>query len=189
MRYLIVIDGIITNIIITNIAFAEEIGALPYYDGAKIGDNYSPPVSLNTARANALQRIEGKCSAAIESGVTVDGVHYPLTRGTAQDDLNEAVALANSGETAIPYGPYGGALSIYTSAQILKINKAKYEWGLANRIYKALIPVWVQQEENSSILNGFDYGKALPSDWMTELTKQLTDAGIDATLLTSKLSA
>lgn len=36
-------DGIIENIIVADEAFAAEIGALPYYDGAEIGGAYAPP--------------------------------------------------------------------------------------------------------------------------------------------------
>lgn len=43
MEFLIIENNIITNVIIADESFAAEIGALPYYDGAKIGDTYSPP--------------------------------------------------------------------------------------------------------------------------------------------------
>lgn len=43
MSYLIVTDGIIANIIVSDEAFAASIGALPYYTGAAIGAAYDPP--------------------------------------------------------------------------------------------------------------------------------------------------
>ena len=44
MNYCIVNDkNIVTNIIVSDSAFAEIIGALPSYDGAAIGEAYSPP--------------------------------------------------------------------------------------------------------------------------------------------------
>lgn len=44
MNYCIVNDeNIVTNIIVSDRAFAEIIGALPAYDGAAIGEKYSPP--------------------------------------------------------------------------------------------------------------------------------------------------
>ena len=43
MKYLIVNNGTIENIISADEAFAQKIGALPYYDGAEIGNQYSPP--------------------------------------------------------------------------------------------------------------------------------------------------
>ena len=36
-------ENIVTNIIVSDSAFAEMIGALPTYDGAAIGKAYSPP--------------------------------------------------------------------------------------------------------------------------------------------------
>ena len=49
---------------------------------------------LAAARAAALDRIDGKCEVAIVADLTVEGVAYPMTRGTAQDDLARAVARA-----------------------------------------------------------------------------------------------
>lgn len=44
MNYCIVNDkNIVTNIIVSDSAFAETIGALPSYDGAAIGESYNPP--------------------------------------------------------------------------------------------------------------------------------------------------
>lgn len=36
-------ENIIENIIVADAAFAESIGALPYYEGADIGLEYAPP--------------------------------------------------------------------------------------------------------------------------------------------------
>ena len=44
MDYLIVADNIITNIIVcADDAAAGSLGAVPSYDGARIGDPYTPP--------------------------------------------------------------------------------------------------------------------------------------------------
>lgn len=44
MDYLIVSDNIITNIIVcADDATAASFGAVPSYDGARIGDPYAPP--------------------------------------------------------------------------------------------------------------------------------------------------
>lgn len=44
MTYCIVnSENVIENIIVADSEFAESIGALPYYDGARIGETYSPP--------------------------------------------------------------------------------------------------------------------------------------------------
>jgi hypothetical protein len=43
MNWLIVENGVIDNIIIAEADVAETLGALPFYDGAAIGDEYAPP--------------------------------------------------------------------------------------------------------------------------------------------------
>ena len=43
MEYCIVEDGVIVNMIVAEVDFAAEIGALPGYDGAAIGGAYTPP--------------------------------------------------------------------------------------------------------------------------------------------------
>lgn len=41
--FLIAENGIISNIIVANSDFAAKFGALPFYEGAKIGKVYDPP--------------------------------------------------------------------------------------------------------------------------------------------------
>ena len=58
MNYCVINDeNIITNIIVSDSSFAEMIGALPAYDGAAIGETYSPPPPPPTteARVAALE--------------------------------------------------------------------------------------------------------------------------------------
>ena len=44
MDYLLITDGVITNIIVcADDQTAAQFGAVPWYEGAKIGDAYSPP--------------------------------------------------------------------------------------------------------------------------------------------------
>lgn len=43
MEYCIVEDGVIVNMIVAEADFAAEIGALPAYEGATIGEPYAPP--------------------------------------------------------------------------------------------------------------------------------------------------
>ena len=44
MDYLIITDNIITNIIVcASDEIAAQFGAVPSYDGARIGDPYAPP--------------------------------------------------------------------------------------------------------------------------------------------------
>lgn len=43
MTYCIVSNGVIVNIIVAEANFAVEIGALPAYEGAAVGESYNPP--------------------------------------------------------------------------------------------------------------------------------------------------
>lgn len=54
-------EGIIVNIIVAEADFAEEIGALPGYDGAAIRGKYSPPPpALTTEERLAALESENK---------------------------------------------------------------------------------------------------------------------------------
>jgi hypothetical protein len=57
MYYLIVENKIITNIIVADEVFAAEIGALPYYDGAIIGQPYNPPPEPMTTQEAILDKL------------------------------------------------------------------------------------------------------------------------------------
>ena len=62
-KWLIVQNGVITNVIVSQPSQAAGLGALPYYDGAAIGQPYNPPgtTSLEERVAmleNELSRIK-----------------------------------------------------------------------------------------------------------------------------------
>ena len=66
MDYCIVNDGnIVINIIVSDSAFAEAIGALPAYEGAAIGEAYSPPPPPPTTeeRVAALEAASDRLDA------------------------------------------------------------------------------------------------------------------------------
>ena len=60
--YLIVEDGVIINIIQADEEFAGSIGALPYYDGARIGEAYqaSELEAEPVPEATQLDRVEAQ---------------------------------------------------------------------------------------------------------------------------------
>lgn len=69
MNYLIVLDGTIENIVVAETDVAEEMGFLPWYEGAQIGEAYNPPppeptlaervAGLEDAIATGLNLYEG----------------------------------------------------------------------------------------------------------------------------------
>lgn len=46
MDFLVIEDNIITNIVVAEPDIAEELGLLPWYDGARIGAAYTPPAEV-----------------------------------------------------------------------------------------------------------------------------------------------
>ena len=75
---------------------------------------------LAQAKAAALARIDGKCSAAIMSGVTVGGKHYRLTQ-TAQGNIKGMLIEAQNGKTVFLYCADNEPLTTYTADEIKAI--------------------------------------------------------------------
>lgn len=144
--------------------------------------------TIEELRAEALARIDGKCEAAIVADLTVDGVVYPMTRGTAQDDLARAVARANAGDAAIAYGPHGQFASLYTPQQVLEIDTEFYDRCILNRTYYGLLQAWIRTENDAAVLAAIDYGWALPDAYAELLTAQMTAVGIDASAFVAALT-
>lgn len=144
--------------------------------------------SVEELRAAALERISGKCSAAIFSGITVDSKHYKLT-ATAQTNLATAQAKIDGGATSVIYSADGEAPALYTAAQITAISAAAYEWGVVNTSYYATLQSYIAAETDADKLKAIDYGKALPDSNMQQLTALLSSAGIDITKYTAALTA
>lgn len=73
MNYCIVKDGIIKNIIVcADDKTAKKFGAVPSYDGAMIGGEYSPPPPVEPKPIAPRNIVEGEC-------VSIDGVLYLAT--------------------------------------------------------------------------------------------------------------
>lgn len=133
---------------------------------------------LALTRTAAQERVSGKCSEAICSGITVDGKHYSLS-DRDQLSLNAAWAQVNGGAATVPYAADGEALTDYTAAQITAVGKAAYDWGIVCRTYYGLLYQWVQRETDRDKLAGIQYGSKLPDDLMQALAATLQGAGID----------
>lgn len=187
MIYMIVNNGIITNMIVADADFAVEIGALPYYDGAEIGKAYSPPPDMDKLRAAVLSRIDGCCSAAIASGVTVNKLHYTLT-SVAQHDLSVMAAQAKAGTASFLYHADGEAMRVYTADEITVIAAAATEWVTVNTTYYDLLKEWMARETDPDKLGTIKYGSKLPDDLMTQLADLCKSVGIDITKYAAALT-
>ena len=134
------------------------------------------------ARNAALRRIEGKCSAAIYGGVTVNGKHYTLSKNE-QDALAIAQTKVDKGATAVLYGD-----GLKDAATITAISAAAYEWGVVCTTYYAYLKQYIAAETDVDKLASIDFGKALPDSYMQQLAALLSSAGIDITKYTAALT-
>lgn len=55
MKFLIVENGYVTNVVEADEAFADAVGAKPTYAGAAIGDRYAPPPPEPTIEETLLE--------------------------------------------------------------------------------------------------------------------------------------
>ena len=139
-------------------------------------------INIDLFRATALQRIFGKCSAAIYSGVTVNGKHYTLSKNE-QDALAIAQTKVDKGATAVLYGD-----GLTDAATITALSQAAYELGVVCTTYYAYLKQYIAAETDTDKLAAIDYGKALPDSYMQQLAALLSSAGVDITKYTAALT-
>lgn len=93
MTYLIVTDNIITNIIVcASDEIAAQFGAVPSYDGARIGDPYNPPPAPDPEptldeRVSALETTKADQTDVDELNEALDMI---LTGYTGEEGTDEA---------------------------------------------------------------------------------------------------
>ena len=134
------------------------------------------------ARNAALRRIEGKCSAAIYAGVTVNGKHYTLSKNE-QDALAIAQTKVDKGATAVIYGD-----GLTDAATITALSQAAYEWGVVCTAYYAYLKQYIATETDVDKLAAVTFGMALPDSYMQQLAALLSSAGIDITKYAAALT-
>ena len=87
-EYCIVVDGVIENIIIATENVAEQLGAFSCYDGAKIGDKYSPPrTPTMDERVTALETEKASQADVDELN---EALNMILTGYTGEEGTDEA---------------------------------------------------------------------------------------------------
>jgi hypothetical protein len=148
---------------------------------------------ISVARNAALERISGKCSAAIYAGMdvtpsTTRGKHHYSFPKLAQDDINQMMtSIAVSGETVFSYKADDESLNLYTVDEIKVISKSLKILGTVCTKYKEELEAWIARETDKVILASIDFGVKLPDDLTTSLSGYLTSLGIDATAFMSML--
>jgi len=153
-----------------------------YLKRAMEAEGASEAEYISVARNAALERISGKCSAAIYAGVDVNGKHYTLNKNE-QDALAIAQTKVDKGATAVIYGD-----GLKDAATITAISAAAYEWGVVCTTYYAYLKQYIAAETDVDKLAAIDFGKALPDSYMQQLTALLSSAGIDITKYTAALT-
>ena len=141
------------------------------------------PITVEDYRTQALERISGKCSVAIYSGVDVNGKHYTLSKNE-QDALAIAQTKVDKGATAVIYGD-----GLTDAATITALSQAAYEWGVVCTTYYAYLKQYIAAETDVNKLASIDFGKALPDSYMQQLTTLLNSAGIDITKYASIINS
>ena len=93
-------DGVIENIIVADEAFAEEIGALPYYEGAEIGTAYAPPGLTPAEKREEAYNTEAIIEYAGEMLTVTEAAQlwqYYAAEGNAKaDQLTVLIAAAKA---------------------------------------------------------------------------------------------
>ena len=153
-----------------------------YLKRAMEAEGASEAEYISVARNAALERISGKCSAAIYSGVDVNGKHYTLSEHE-QAALSIAQSKADKGATAVLYGD-----GLKDAATITAISAAAYEWGVVCTTYYAYLKQYIAAETDTDKLTAIDFGKAIPDSYMQQLSALLSAAGIDITKYTAALT-
>ena len=142
--------------------------------------------SVEELRAAALERISGKCSAAIYSGANIGGKHYSFTQ-TAQGNIKGMLIEAQSGKTIFLYCADGEPLTAYTADQIKEIAQVMGEWINVNTGYYEQLKTWINRETDEVVLSTIHYGSQLPNDLMQELVAKLASVCVDITKYASML--
>ena len=153
-----------------------------YLKRAMEAEGASAAEYISVARNAALERISGKCSAAIYAGVTVNGKHYTLSEHE-QAALSIAQSKVDKGATAVIYGD-----GLTDAATITALSQAAYEWGVVCTTYYAYLKQYISAETDVDKLAAIDFGKALPDSYMQQLAALLNSTGIDITKYTAALT-
>ena len=158
-----------------------------YLKRAMEAEGASEAEYISVARNAALERINGKCSIAIASGIDYNGKHYSLTE-TKQGYINNAYLEVLGGATQVKLAADGEDVTWHTATQITELFHKATDWGKICIYYKGYLFAWVGTETSTAVLATIDYGTTLPSAYATGLTTKLSEESIDITKYTTALT-
>ena len=149
-------------------------------------ENASAEEILQAKKKFALNRIDGKCTAAICNGYTVNKVHYYFTE-RAQSDWNGAMLQILNGATSVSV-KVDGAWVVYTADQVKTICSVMKNIIYIMRMYNQQLETWIARETDETVLSSLHFGSKLPDDLMATFKKEATDAGVDLSKYTTLLA-
>lgn len=163
---LTIISDEVYRILPNGLNATEPLASIEFIEG-------EAPSTINQEKIAAFDRIDGKCSAAIYSGVDVNGKHYTLSKNE-QDALAIAQTKVDKGATGVIYGD-----GLADAETITALSQAAYEWGVVCTTYYAYLKQYITAETDTNKLATINFGKVLPDSYMQQLTALLSSAGID----------
>lgn len=99
MNYLVVEDDIIVNIIVCDSdEEAENFGAIPFYNGASIGDKYNPPIEEEKLKKIQQSKIDLALYLENHPLQWTDGEYYSITQ-EKQSQLTSKIMAATMAQS------------------------------------------------------------------------------------------
>lgn len=175
MDYLIVSDGVIDNIIVCESdSIASMFGAVPAYQGAKIGDQYSTPPSDPEREAKEVE-LSAACNQAITAGMdvtTTQGTEHFSLQETDQINLTTAYNAVVSGAEQYPYHADGQLCRMFSADEIKSISAASIQHKMYHTTLCNHLLTWARRAETAEELAGITYSaNNLPADLAQNMTQ------------------
>ncbi|MDL2288259.1 hypothetical protein LJC32_02640 [Oscillospiraceae bacterium OttesenSCG-928-F05] len=181
MRYAVIEEGICTNVIEADGAFAAEIGAVPLPEGYGIGDSCTDGVwkvaaveiDVEAARAAKHTELSEVCQAVIYGGVTFGGKQYSLTDHD-QAEIMAQLSFVKEGAAAVPYHANGELCRMVPAEEFAGIAQAATAHIFYHRTYCNHLFAWLRRADYDEF-GGITYGAALPED-LAENMRRIVEA-------------
>lgn len=130
-----------------------------------------------TPQEAAMQRIDGKCSAAIYRGLTLDNVHYVFT-DRAQADWAAAFIAVLDGATTVTV-KINNEWMDYPAATVRAVYNKMREFILVARWYNEELVAWITTETDEAVLDTINFGVQLPAAYAQDLNTRCTAKNIN----------
>lgn len=175
--FLVVMDGVIDNIIMSDEEYAEKIGAFPFYKGAEIGNRYFPP----EVKAEKITDLSATCQQTI-----YDGLDIELSDGTTERYEYKALdqtniksmfdGVTNLGITQFPYQSEDGSCRVYSAADIITIYTSLEGLRISQLTYYHQLKEYVTTLATVEEIEAVTYGQPLTGDYLSHYNDMIAVA-------------